>query len=227
MKKIVLLLSLITLSISSFSQINGNYNYSIGVRGFTIMQMPKIMNQTNDEWYNNTYFNGAMIKFNDNQISYRISGNYLRNSLKFYNNCESCEEADGHVTDYAFKIGFEKNFNYSRIQPYFAFDIGFRSNSFNGTTANINPQSNSDMTYKADATKNGFIASPVIGIKLNPINELSFFVESSLDFFFSYERQELVAQDATNTRFFNRYNKSEFLLNPVSIGVQLHLGSKN
>ena len=46
-----------------------------------------------------------------------------------------------------------------------------------------------------------------------------------MDYFYSYERQESVTQDANNTRALSKYYKSEFLFNPVSVGLQIHLGN--
>lgn len=230
MKKNLLIILLLLSGGSAFSQMNGDYNYSITARGFSMMQMPKILNDTDYSKYVNTYFSGLVIKFNDNQISYRLGGNYLKKSKTFYNNCNTCEIVSGDVTDYAFKIGFEKNLNFSRIQPYFGVDLGYRSNKFVGLSQNANTlksdlQSDAIPASKVEATKVGFIASPLVGIKFNVINEVSLFVESSLDFFYSYERQEFVTQDAANSRTLAKTNKAEFLLNPVSVGITIHLGS--
>ncbi|MFA6277123.1 MAG: hypothetical protein WC622_10265 [Pedobacter sp.] len=226
MKKLLFSIFCLFISYSAFSQIDGNYNYSIGVRGYSSMQMPKILNQTNSQDYTNTYFNGALVKFNDNQIGIRLSANYFRKDISFYNECESCEIAKGTVSDFSFKVGFEKSLNYARIQPYFGSDIGYRGNRFTGEVKTANPK-NMNMPYNVDAEKNGFIITPLIGIRVNPIKQISFFAETSLDFYYSYERQEKIQQDAANTTSFAKYNKWEFLLNPISIGVQIHLVSKN
>ena len=230
MKKNLLIILLLLSGGSAFSQMNGDYNYSITARGFSMMQMPKTLNDTDYSKYVNTYFSGLLIKFNDNQISYRLGGNYLKKSKTFYNNCNTCEVVSGDVTDYVFKVGFEKNLNFSRIQPYFGVDLGFRSNKFVGLSQNANTlksdlHSDAIPASKVEATKTGFIASPLVGIKFNVINEVSLFVESSLDFFYSYERQEFVTQDASNVRTLTKTNKAEFLLNPVSVGITIHLGS--
>ena len=138
------------------------------------------------------------------------------------------------MKDYSFKIGFEKSLTYSKFQPYFALDLGYRSNKFDGTSSNINPILNSpaDVTSVAIpsnqviATKEGFTITPVFGIKLSPIKEISIFVESNLEFFYSYERQESVSQDASNVRSLEKFHKTEYLFNPVSIGIQFHIGNK-
>ncbi|TDQ09899.1 hypothetical protein [Pedobacter metabolipauper] len=225
MKKPLLFVLIMLSNYTAFSQMSGNYNYSLGLRGYTIMQMPKILDESDSYTLVNSPFNGAMVKFNDNQISYRIQGTYYNRAKEFYNNCESCEFAAGRVIDYTFKIGFEKNFNYSRVQPYFGFDIGYRSNEFDGNLENRNEISSKAMQQtKVEATKTGFMLSPVIGFKINPIDQVSFFAEGTLDFFYSYERQERILQDADNTRLLSKFNKTEYLLNPISIGIQIHLG---
>lgn len=204
----------------------GNYNYSIAARGFSIIQMPKVFNQE-EQHYLNVFMNGGMVKFNDNQISYRLSGNYIKQDVDFRNDCINCDVATGKVTDYAFKIGFEKNFNYSRIQPYFAFDLGYRNNGFAGTMNIIDSQRSVAGINKIESTKNGLTASPIIGIKINPLPQITIFAESSLEFYYSYERRETVAQDASATKTYSKTNQGEYLINPVSIGIQIHLGAKN
>lgn len=228
MKRKLLTLLLVLSAASAFSQMNGDYNYSIGVRGFSMIQMPRVMNETDFSEYTTSYFNGAMLKFNDNQISYRLSGSYIKKSKTAFNNCNTCEEIRGEISDYAFKIGFEKNLNFSVLQPYFGADLGYRSNKFIGQLQNVNSLKSAvtDVPQvKIEATKSGFVASPVLGLKINVIRELSFFAETSMDFFYSYERQDEITEDANNNRNLRKNYKSEFLLNPISVGIMIHLGS--
>jgi hypothetical protein len=235
MKQILLIFSFITFSLTVFSQQNGDYNYSIAVRGFSYTQMPKILNQSNSNNYLKSYFNGAMIKFNDNQFSYRISGNYLTRSDEFFNNCNNCELVKGNLKDYAFKLGFEKNLTYTAVQPYFAIDLGYRYNRFTGTSVVVNADklaaggqgSAAIPVSSIIATKEGFTITPVLGIKFSPVKQISIFAETNLEFFYSYERQDAVTQDAANTRTLNKYNKGEYLINPVSVGIQFHFVNKN
>jgi len=226
MKRLLFSILFLLSASTAFAQVDGNYNYSIGVRAYSLIQLPKILSQVNPQDYNDAYFNGIMLKFNDNQISLRLNGNYFRKDLSFKNQCESCEIATGKVTDYSFKVGFEKSINYAVIQPYFGTDLGFRSSHFIGSNSSINPKSIS-MPYSVDTDKNGFVIAPVLGFKVNPIKQVSFFAETSLDFYYSYERQETIQNDANNTKSFVKYNKWEFLLNPVSIGLQIHLVGRN
>lgn len=223
----LLLVFLILISLSGYAQVDGNYNYSLGVKAYTMMQMPKILQQANTDDYTNAWLSGGIIKFNDNQMAFRISGNYYyKRDFSFSNQCENCEQAKGSLNDYAIKLGFEKNFNYSMIQPYFAADFGFRANNFRG---NITPQSSTSaqQVYNASANKSGGTITPTLGIKVNLLKQMSLYAETSLEFYYSYERQETVRNDAANTRTFAKYNKFETLLNPISIGLQIHLVGKN
>jgi hypothetical protein len=199
------------------AQVSSDYNYTIGLRGYSYLQLPKVLDQVNSDDYVGTALNQVLIKFNDNQFAYRISGNYLKKERQFFNTCNTCELADGEVKDYLLKIGFEKNFNYSFVQPYVGFDLGYRYNKFNGTL----PE------HIVITTKEGFVVSPVVGIKFNPIKEISIFVEGNLDFFYSYERQERVTNDEFNQRTLFKYHKTEYLINPFALGLQVHLGKKN
>jgi hypothetical protein len=226
MRRLLYLLVCLFTSFTAFSQTDGNYNYSIGIKAFSLVQLPKILNQTNSQDYSKVFYNGAVAKFNDNQISYRLIGNYFRKSMTFANQCESCEIADGKVTNYSFTIGFEKNFNYAKIQPYFGADMGFLASRYTGEIKTVNPKSSS-MPYNVDTDKNGFVISPILGIKVNPINNLSIFAETAMMFYYSYERQETIQQDALNTRSFVKYNKWEYLLSPITIGAQVNLNARN
>ncbi len=226
MKRLICCLLFLGCVNTAFPQVQGDYSYSVGLRGYSIVQMPKILNQTNAQTYEHVYLNGLIIKFNDNQINYRINANYYRKPLSFYNSCTNCELAKGYNTDYSFKIGFEKNINYAKIQPYFGSDIGFRTNNFTGEVKSTNTKANAT-AYNVDADKTGFMISPIMGIKFTPVKQISLFAETSVDFYYSYERQEIIYQDVANTRTQTNYNKWQFLLNPMSFGILIHLIDKN
>ncbi|WP_316817978.1 hypothetical protein [Pedobacter nyackensis] len=226
MKKTLLIALSLLLSNAAFSQTSDDYNYSLAVKGYSIMQMPKVLNQKKKEEFKDVVFHGGMIKFNDNQISYRLGGSYIRRDMEVVNNCLNCEQLNGKVKDFNFTIGFEKNLNFSRIQPYFGFDIGFRENKFDGTVISKKILTNGPdaaLSGVVETSKTGFTAAPVIGIKIYPIRQVALFAESSIQWFYFYERQETIAQDANNTRTVNKYNKSEFLTNAISVGIQVNI----
>ncbi|WP_090554425.1 hypothetical protein [Pedobacter hartonius] len=212
--------------IISFSQINGNYRYSIAARGFAAIRVPKIFNQESER-YLNTTLNGGMIKFNDNEFSYRISGNFIDKALSFDNNCINCDLARGRLKDYAFKVGFEKNFSYSRLQPYFALDMGYRYNRFKGLVNTINNQRSIASVHDLEDTKSGGTAASAIGLKIHPVEYISIFIESGIEFYYAYVRQDVTAQDITASGKQIKFNRGEFLLNPLSIGIQIQLTNKN
>lgn len=205
----------------AFSQSDGNYNYSLGIRGYNYNQMPKLFNQSNTDNYLTSYFNSYIIKFNDNLWSYRINGSHLSKDVVFANNCDNCETINGVMKDVAFKVGFEKNFNYSVVQPYFAFDMGYRSNKFDG-----HAESTIQTAYNIKSTKGGFTVTPTLGIKVNPHEQISIFVESNMEWFYSSTTEERNLGAATGPSS-SKYKKGEFLLNPITVGIQFHLDAKN
>jgi hypothetical protein len=213
MKKLLTLSIILLLSKAVFAQMDGSYNNSIGIQAVGIIQAPKILNQSNKDKYLTTYFNGLMIKFNDNQISYRISGSYFNKNISF----EDVDVTEGKLKDYAFRLGFEKNFNYGRIQPYFLVDLGYRSDEFNGAV---------NRTTMANISKNGFTIAPGFGLKVNVLKMLTFFAEGNLEFFYFQGKDNTTPQGSSETTT-NKYYKSQFLLNPLSAGLQYHFGSND
>jgi hypothetical protein len=213
MKKLITLSLILFFSTAVFAQMDGGYNNSIGIQAVGIMQAPKILNQSNKDKYLTTYFNGVMIKFNDNQISYRISGSYFNKDVNF----EDVDVTQGKIKDYAFRVGFEKNFNYGRIQPYFLMDLGYRSNEFDGTV---------NQTTVANISKNGVTVAPGFGIKVNVLNSLTLFAEGNLEFYYFQGKDNTTPPGSSETTT-DKYYKSQFLLNPLSAGVQFHFGHNN
>jgi hypothetical protein len=76
-----------------------------------------------------------------------------------------------------------------------------------------------------ESTKHGIMVSPVLGFKINPTPQISIFAEGNLDLLYSIEKQKTILQDINNTRTVNNDRTTEFLLNPFSVGIQIHLGS--
>jgi len=224
--KILLFIFCSLFSLNAFPQLNGNYNYSFAITGYRVFQNPKIFEQ-DPQKYINSVASGAMIKINDNQVSYRLSGSFLQKSVNFKNNCENCQLANGKITDYTFKIGFEKSFNYSWIQPYFAFDMGYRYNNFKGKMNTITNQRLISLVSQVADTKTGLNITPVLGVKLNPAERISIFAESNVELYLLHNRQETLTQNSLGSNNLNSFSKGTILINPVSIGIQYHLGNKN
>ncbi|WP_158795749.1 hypothetical protein [Pedobacter sp. L105] len=213
-------------SIRAYSQLNGNYNYSISLTGFTLLQNPKIFEQ-DPQKYITSYVNGGMVKLNDNQISYRFGGSFVQKNISFEKDCTNCNIANGKITDYTFKIGFEKNFGFSNIQPYFAFDLGYRYNRFKGYMNTLNNQQAVAASNAAEETKNGLTLAPAIGVKIDPTDKITIFAESSLQFYYAHDREGKGAANSLGITGINSFSKGEFLINPITMGMQVHFGNKN
>ena len=216
---------IVFLSLNSSAQGNSNYNFTVSLTAFNILEMPKISDQ--EQNYMTNYFSGAAFSINDHQISYRLRGNFIHNNIKFISDCTNCNLDNGQVTDYNISIGFEKNLNYARIQPYFAFDLGYRYNRFSGIQNTVNLQQMIDATDALETIKNGITAAPAIGIKISPFDGVSIFAEAGFEYYISYLHTQTVSQDLSATLTQTIGHKQEILFKPVTIGIQLHLGSKD
>jgi hypothetical protein len=198
--------------------------YTIGLKAFSLEEFPLVLNRIDENKYFRTYFNGIFVKLNDNQISYRLGVSKYADNITFKNECADCEEAKGKLKDFSTRIGFEKNFIYGTIQPYFAFDIGYRRNSFDGDIKNASTV-NYTNPYHVSALKNGFLLSPNFGVKVSPSSHITVAIETGMGLLYSYEKQERVYYDANRTRTFNQYKKWDFLLKPVSmLSLQYNFG---
>ncbi|WP_207427372.1 hypothetical protein [Pedobacter sp. SYSU D00535] len=199
------------------------YSYTIGLKAFSLEEFPKILNQTNPEEFRKRYFNGLILKYNDNQVSYRISGNYSFFDTSFDNECAGCQEATGKVEDNNLRVGFERNFVYGLVQPYFGTDIGYRRNTFKGQVTSKDPANFE--SYEVRSLKNGFAFAPLLGIKFNVINHFTLAAETSFSFLYSYEKQNRTTSGADRSPSFNDYRKWEFLFRPVNmLSLQYNFG---
>ena len=178
-----------------------------------------MLHQTDDHNFMSSAFSSYLIKFNHNLFSYRLNGSYLNKSVSFSNNCEGCALAHGKVKDYSFKTGFEKNFIYGGVQPYIAFDLGYRSNEFNRDMQDITAQ---DLI--SASRKRGLTITPSLGIKISPIREVSFFAEGNVEYFYAWGKESSVSPEDPASRTATKFKKGEYLFNPVSVGIQVHLG---
>lgn len=211
MKKILILCILMLTSYLTMAQIDGSFNNSVSVRAFGIMQVPKIQNESKKDNYVNSYLNSITLKFNDNQISYRLSGSYLNDDIDVMES----DNGRGTIRDYTIKMGFEKNFNYGVVQPYFLTDLGYRSHEFEGLISTATA---------AKVTKHGFTLAPGFGLKLNVLRQLTFFAEGNVEFFYFQNKQEITPA-GSEARNINKNYQSQFLLNPIFTGLQFHFGN--
>jgi len=223
---IPLLLSSVFLPSTTVSQVNGNYKFAIAIRAIDVKQFAKVYDQVPDKYMEGS-FSGVMLKLNDNQFSYRISGNYINTSVVFNQNCMSSSTAQGNVMDYSFKVGFEKNINYARMQPYLGMDVGYRYNRFSGIMSAVNSQTKTMLMSNVRDTKDGAVLGVIVGIKINPADQFALFIESGMEFYYAYVKQQITPRDGSAMPLTLRFNRGDFLLNTVSIGLQVHLANKN
>src|SRR5690606_27964221 len=107
--------------------------------------------------------NGLMLKINDNQISYRFSGAIFNKAdYSFTNGCSNCEIVKGKYNSLDLKIGFERSLIYSRLQPFYGIDLGYKKVNFEGSS---NDQTSSTILYDVNIEKNGVAFTPFIGLK--------------------------------------------------------------
>ncbi len=207
--------------------LQSDYYYTVGFKLLSFEQLPKILNALNSDDFYASKLNGLIIKFNDNQLSYRVSGSYLQKEISFENECTDCEQANGKLNDVQIKIGFEKNITHSIVQPYFGMDLGYRNNNFKGESISKN-MPNSEVLYDVTTEKNSIVYGPVLGIRINVIDHLTISAESGIDLLYSYERQTKAYRDAARTQTFQKYNKFEFLTRPLAfLSIQYNFGLTN
>ena len=190
------------------------YSYSIGVKLFGFEELPQILDQVKTSDFEKQYLSGVILKFNDNQISYRISGTFYSDDVTF-NNGED-EVGKGKLNDIAIRLGFEKNIVYADLQPYYGFDIGYRRSKFKG---NLSPSSPDPLgsTVPARTMKNGLSLSPLLGLKYNFLSHFAIAAETSMDLLLTYEKQELYYNNGGPSKTTNKYQKWEYLFRPVGM----------
>lgn len=198
---------------------SSEFMYSVAIRAFALEQFPQIFNNPEREQFYSSAFNGLTFKFNDNQISYRITGIYFNNDISSNRSCLNCESINGKLQNTVLKIGFEKNITYTRIQPYFGLDIGYINQKYTHET----PYSSVEQSQQEVVDrKNSALASPFIGIKFNVLPYLTVAAESNFTIAYSYQKTERAhAPDTPHTR-----EKWEYFFAPVgSLGIQFNFGA--
>lgn len=199
------------------------YSYSIGFKLLSFEEFPKILDQTNADDIRSSAFNGFIFKINDNQISYRLSGNFYSKRMSFSNGCTECEILGGRLNDNHIKLGFEKNFSYGLFQPYFGFDLGVKRSVFKGVSSGLIAD-DSRMPYDIKSEKNGFTVSPLLGIKVTA-SHLTIAAEASADVFYNRERQEKSYHATPGTSNVQKSNNWEYLLKPLGmLTIQYNFG---
>ena len=200
------------------------YSYTVGFKVMSLEEFPKILEQTESK-IRRSMLNGFVLKYNDNQISYRLAASFFDDRITFKNDCNGCGEISGKLNDSHIKLGFEKNMVYGVVQPYFGIDLGFKRSSFEGGTQTATISRSSSSSYDVKTTKNGGSLSPVLGIKFNVLNHLSIVAESTVDVYYSYERQEKTFRDPAIPLSKQHYYRWEYLMKPLGmLSVQYNFG---
>lgn len=196
---------------------SSDFLYSIAVRSFALEQFPRLLDQTANEHFFSSAFNGLMFKFNDNQISYRISGAHYNNDISINSSCNNCEDINGKLINTTIKIGFEKNLTYTRIQPYFGIDLGYSNQKYT---------SDEDALNRTIDRKNAALASPFIGVKLNILPFITVSAESNMTVAYSFQKTERNQFSEIPSSNITDKKRWEYFFAPVGIlSLQFNFGS--
>lgn len=223
MKKSVLTFLFHVLAIAGFAQSQSDSNYSLGIKLLSVDEQPKLLNEVRDnsKYYTNG-FNGLMLKINDNQISYRFQGNvFNKKGYQFTNSCSNCEIVTGDYKSLDLKIGFERSLIYSKLQPFYGFDIGYKSVNFSGVSTDKN---NGSYNYNADIEKNGVGLSPFLGLKYNFIRALTLSAEAGFDFIYTSDK-EVKSDQNNNDISVSNFNRWQYNARPLALlSLQYNFG---
>lgn len=186
---------------------NTDYLYTIGVKLYGYEQFLPAFNQTSDDTYYNTYVNGLMLGFNNNQMTYRLQASHFRKD-------SNGGHAFGKLTNTAIKMGFQYHLNYQRIQPYLGTDIGVMIQRYrSGYTAT---EESVSITERIVAP----LASPFVGVRVFIIPKLSVAAEANFNVAYSTKKTS-GGIDGDRTK-----HAWDTFFSPVAgITLQYHFGS--
>ena len=223
MKKTLLILTLLAISKLTFCQSQSDFNYSIGIKAFTIQEYSKLLNEVrNGSRFYNSSFNGLILKVNDNQISYRFQFSSIKEKdYSFKNECENCQVVTGAFKTFDLKIGFERSLIYSKLQPFYGIDLGYNRTNFDGKARDAKTNT---FLYNANIEKNGGLIYPFLGIKYNIIPSITISAESGIDFIYTHDKE--VKSDNTNApTSVNNFNRWQFVSKPLGmLSLQYNFG---
>ncbi|HET8827863.1 MAG TPA: hypothetical protein VFM79_00915 [Pelobium sp.] len=224
MKKLLPLILFFQLTtVAVFAQSQSDSNYSIGLKLLSVDEQPKLLNEVrgNSNFYLSG-LNGLMFKVNDNQISYRFSAyTFEKDDYSFANECLDCEAVQGEYNSLDLKIGFERSLIYSRVQPIYGMDMGFKRVNFNGTATD---QASGSYIYDVNIEKNGISFNPFIGVKFNFVRSLTLSAEAGFDFIYTSDKETKTG--VSNTRISNSsFNRWQYNSRPLAqLSLQYNFG---
>ncbi len=224
MKKILFVTIIQLLAIAVFAQSQSDSNYSLGIKLLAVDEQPKLLNEVrNNSKFYTSGLNGLMLKINDNQISYRFSVyTFKENSYSFTNECTNCETVSGKYNSLDLKIGFERSLIYSRLQPFYGADLGFKRANFDGSSADM---STSLLLYTVNIQKNAITVNPFIGLKYNIVRSLTISAEAGFDFIRTSDKE--IKTDANNILISsNNFNRFQYNSRPLAqLSLQYNFGT--
>jgi hypothetical protein len=163
-----------------------------------------------------------MLKVNDNQISYRFQlSNSKTNDYSFVNECATCESVVGVYKSFDIKIGFERSLIYSKIQPFYGIDLGYKRARFDGKSHDINTNA---FLYNAAIEKNGALAYGFIGVKYNIIPRITLSAEAGVDYIYTYDK-EIKSSNVNFVISQNKFDRLQFTSKPLGLlSLQFNFG---
>ncbi|WP_017258618.1 hypothetical protein [Pedobacter arcticus] len=224
MKKLSLLIFLLASAVTGFAQSQSDSNYSLGFKLLSVDEQPKLLNEVRD---NATFYtsglNGLMLKINDNQISYRFSAQtFKKTDYTFINECSNCEIVEGKYNSLDLKIGFERSISYSRLQPFYGLDLGFKKATFDGISTD---KTSSTFRYNVNIEKNAITVNPFIGLKFNIIRALTLSAEAGFDFIKTYDK-EIKTTDTNMMISSNNFDRWQYNSRPLAqLSLQFNFGT--
>jgi len=222
MKKLFVALLLI-ISIKSFAQSQNDFNYAVGIKLLAIEEFPKLLNEVREKTaFQNTSLNGLMLKINDNQISYRFQAyNSKIDNYTFTNECATCEEVAGVYKSFDFKIGFARSLIYSKLQPFYGFDLGFKRARFDGKSNDVNTNA---FLYNTSIEKNGALIYGFFGLKYSIIPQVTLSAEAGLDYIYTYDK-EIKSSNSNLVISQNKFDRVQFTTKPLGLlSLQFNFG---
>ena len=194
------------------------YKYEAGLKLFSFSEIVPVENSN----YNNStyYFNfltGVIFKMYENQFAYRLSINY-----KDYSNAEQVN-FEGRYKEASFRIGFDKDFLYSKLRPYIGFEIFYYRSDFKGPYLD-NIIQNATLVN----IRNGVGFSPLLGIKYTPISQLTISAESNIEGIFLFDQRKYYTDNSSITTSLPGNDHFEMFFNPLAMfSVSYNFGSND
>lgn len=206
-----------------------DYMYTISIKSFALEHFPQLLNQPIPGELHRSYLNGLMFKFNDKQISYRISGSFFNKGDISSNNVHNdmSTSASGRLQNIAIKLGFEKNMTYTRLQPYFGMDIGYMRQEYEGKT---HPRLNTYVNVASENfldRKNSILLSGFIGLKFHIASYFTLAAEANVNGAYSFQKTDYSNDNGGELQFRqDNRNKWEYFFSPLGmLSLQFNFGS--